>query len=308
MELDTNLPSWLQRNLAPRESFDPSPWLNEAFNQNVQRAKLPLQLQQYELANKQSQLAIEHQGIVNDVANQELNAYAEDLPKLRSYLENVSKSPNSALDVQPPMLRSQRAIQAVLQHQKMAADTALGATFMQDQIALTKEAAKVLALGIDPTPAMENGKWNRSALSDLALKATEDENMREIALRKAGTEWHNNLATGGNADIVLVEFDGNKFLKNTKTGALHPLEKHESKKNFIAKHISSWMKDNLWTADEAAKNLGEFYDKNLGSTETPTAPAAKSISIRVQKPDGTVGVIPATRLDEAIKAGWKKLE
>ncbi len=226
-ELNNQFPHWLESRFATHPGESP-PWLSSAIQTSMQhaerQAKMPLELQQMALRNKATQLEIEHQGIQNDVLNEEMNAYAEDLPILRDYLDTVSKTPGGSLVTPAPMLRSRKGIESVLQHQKMDADTILGKTMMEDQIALTKEAAKVLDAGIDPTPAFNNGRWDRSALSDLSLKAVEDTNMRAANLRKASNSWHydaqgNPITRAGNPPAAVATLEYRQKLKQQITDA-----------------------------------------------------------------------------------------
>lgn len=184
MPIDTSLPPWLQRNVAQKESFDPSPWLNEAFNQNVQRAKLPLQLQQYQLQNKELELQAEHQGLQNDILNQELDLQKEELPAFQAAIKSAASTPGGAVALNVPGFRSKKYNDLWLSRLKADAETAVGQTLIKDQVGLAVLAQKVAEQGVDPTPANINGKWDRSALTDLQLKAVEDENMRAANLRR----------------------------------------------------------------------------------------------------------------------------
>lgn len=203
MPLDTSVPPWLQRNLAPEQNK--GPWLAEQFSKGMeigmQMQRLPLQIQGMQLANKANALAVEHQGMLNDLQNQEMNNYAEDLPALRSYMESVAKTPGGSLAMTPPAFKSQRALAAVLQRQKMDADTAYGKAFMENQIELTKTAAVLRQKGYDVEQAQEvgpNGEltWNGSKLSELGNQAAEDAAIRAIELRKSGNEWRYDPITG----------------------------------------------------------------------------------------------------------------
>lgn len=158
--IDTSLPPWLQRNLAQKESFDPSPWLNEAFNQNVQRAKLPLQLQGYELQNKATQLAIEHQGIQNDLANQEMNNFAQDLPIYRSAIESASKLPGGSVSMQTPMFKSKQALTLWQERQKSDAATAFGQAIHQATIADVKAVTDAMRITGKKINVGPNGEFD----------------------------------------------------------------------------------------------------------------------------------------------------
>lgn len=223
MPIDTSPPPWLQRNWQPGQSFDPSPWLNAAFQQNIERQKLPLQLQQYALQNKASELAIEHQGMVNDEMNSELDAARQDQEVYKSALEEASKLPGGTLNMPPPPLKSKEYSKQWLQRQSMDAQTAFGKTLIQDQIELTKTANNLLAEGYDVTPAMTKGPngqtmWDRSKISEIGNLAAEDKSIRAIELRKAGTAWHydaqgNPIARAGNPPAAVATLEYRQKLK-----------------------------------------------------------------------------------------------
>lgn len=91
------------------------------------------------------------------------------------------------------------------------------------------------------------------------------------------------------ADVELVTYGGKQFLKNTVTGALHEVSKTVDRQQFIAAHLTSYLRDMPGgDADKAARELGDIYDKHLA----PAATAGTN-----QPPSGNAGFRydPATR-------------
>lgn len=89
--------------------------------------------------------------------------------------------------------------------------------------------------------------------------------------------------------VKLIE--GKKFLVNPKSGAVHEISKNITKREFIAQHVSNWVRDNPGiTPDEAATSLSQFYDKYLGESTEQNSPAQPS-----QSPKATLRYDPNTK-------------
>lgn len=203
---DLQAPGWLQRNWAPKEPFDPTPWLQERWNRQIQMQKLPLELQQMELANKAHALAIEHQGMMNDEFNGELNRYQEDLPALQSALADAQKRPGGTLEMQTPSFRSKKAMDLWSQRQKADAETAYGQALHQRSIEDMKTATKIMeVLGMD-VPRNEDGSINREMFTDLAQQADERKRLEDREDKAAGMEWHMEVARV-NAELNKLKSD-----------------------------------------------------------------------------------------------------
>ncbi len=117
---DLQAPAWLQRNWQPREPFDPTPWLQERYRRQQDAQILPLKLQQMELANKAAQLQIEHQGIENDIVNLDMNAYRDDLSRIRAFREATGGDPLKMAETPPPALFSAKGQQTLANQIKQA--------------------------------------------------------------------------------------------------------------------------------------------------------------------------------------------
>lgn len=147
MALDTQVPPWLERNWAPAQSFDPTPWLQERYSRQIDAQTIPLKIQGMQLQNQAAQLEIEHQGIANEQASLEMQQFRNDLPMLNEWFKSTEGDPVKLLKGPTPTVRSLRAQQQVLNARKMAADTTLGMAFVKDQTALSQTAATLMNEG-----------------------------------------------------------------------------------------------------------------------------------------------------------------
>lgn len=204
MDLNTEMPPWLQRNLAPGNHD--SPWLLDAFKTgmalNEQRQKLPLQIQEMELQNKAHKLAVDHQGMVNDQLNDEMDNYNEDLETLRASLSQAAKTPGGSIAMQAPTFRSKKAQEAWRQQQIIDAQTSYGQALHQRVIEESKIATE--AMGLVDAPILRpraDGTFDPDELQDAASKLRaykEHEKLKEIEAR---TAWHSSIGMGGNSTI-----------------------------------------------------------------------------------------------------------
>lgn len=176
-ELDTNVPPWLQRNLAFREPFDPTPWLQERYRRQVQAQTLPLQIQGMALQNQAHALAIQHQGMINEAAGIELMNDAKDVPILQDALARAAQTPGGSLSMSPPAFSGKRARDAWLNQQKMDADTVYGQSLKERIIDQTRRASEIMSKGgpmIRPGPDGTYNEQDLSAAGD-ALRVKEDQ-------------------------------------------------------------------------------------------------------------------------------------
>lgn len=186
---DLQAPGWLQRNWQPKEPFDPTPWLQERFKNEIIKAKLPLELQQMALHNKASQLSIEHQGIENDQLNKELDLYAADLPALRDWQDKMVDDPG----ISPPAVRSNQARAAIAAAQRNSLESNLGQAIHQQILDQTRGMAEIVKYTGRVLERMPNGLYDPKEYNE-ALKQAEDAKFaRDVALRKAGTDWHSSV-------------------------------------------------------------------------------------------------------------------
>lgn len=180
--IDTSLPPWLQRNFAERPGFDPSPWLNEAFTQNVERQKLPLQLQQYALQNKALELSTEHQGIQNDLLNQELELQKNELPTFRSALETASKTPGGTIAMQTPAFQSKKYMDLWQERQKADAATAYGQAIHQSTIDDVKAVTEAMRITGDVIKPLPDGTFDPTQKAAILKKANDEKLAQTQAL------------------------------------------------------------------------------------------------------------------------------
>lgn len=187
---DQEIPAWLQRNWAPKEPFDPTPWLQERFRRQVIQAKLPLELQQMELANKAAQLEIETRGLQNDLVNQEMNAYAQELPALREYMSQAEGTAGGAISLPPPAFRSKRAMAAIAERQKIDADTGYGIALNRTITEQTKNVAEWMPLAnmtIAPRPDGTFDPQQYALLGEMAAQAKQASELEQISVRSGGS-------------------------------------------------------------------------------------------------------------------------
>lgn len=172
-ELDTSPAPWLQRAWSPRETFDPTPWLQERYRRQVEQAKLPLELQGMALQNKAHELMIEHQGIQQDLLNQELNDFQQDLPAYRSAVETAAKTPGGSIAMQTPTFRSKKAMDLWTERQKADAQTAYGQAIHQATIDDIKAVTEATRLTGDVLTPSANGQFDPAAKAALLEKANQ---------------------------------------------------------------------------------------------------------------------------------------
>jgi hypothetical protein len=198
---DLQMPSWLQRNITPREPFDPTPWLQERYRRQIEAQKLPLQLQQMELANKAHALSMEHQGLQNNDFNQEMDAYQQDLPKLQEYVNGGRKGP-------PPAVFSKKGQQTILDWERADATSEFGKAQQQLRTEKVKNGTDIMRY-LQEQPADDPEvyanqlgraqKAKQSAAIDLAKARTSnygDVRNRQLAL---------NVEQAVNRDTVLKD-------------------------------------------------------------------------------------------------------
>lgn len=148
-ELDTSPAPWLQRAWSPRETFDPTPWLQERYRRQVEQAKLPLQLQGMALQNQAAQLQIEHQGIQNDLANEDLNAYRRDLPRIKDFGDMTKGDPLKMLETPPPQLESIQGQQILSNQIRQASQVGFAQRHQALETAKIAIATKAYEMGQD---------------------------------------------------------------------------------------------------------------------------------------------------------------
>lgn len=200
-ELDTNPPAWLQRNWAPRESFDPSPWLKQAYDRQIQQEKLPLELQGMALRNQAAQLVITHQGRSNDLL-------AKEQPELAKWItDQIGRPMAETLNDPGPGLLHPDMVQALNSYKAHIAQTTYGLATRQALIKQTQQASEVAdILGI-VVPRNEDGTFDQAQLADLSQQANE---AKMVAAQRARLEqiqtqtgWHTNAMGGiGSADAT----------------------------------------------------------------------------------------------------------
>ncbi len=285
-EMDTQIPGWLQRNWAPRETFDPTPWLQERYRRQQEAQVMPLKLQQMALQNKASELAVETQGLQNDLANQEMAFYQEDLPVLREAMAAANSVPGGATGMPVPQFRSRQAQAQWLQRQGMDAQLVFNKAFATDQIELTKTAAELTGKGYDVSAAQGEGpngtpRWDRAKLSEIANLAAEDASIRAIELRKAGL-----LGRGGAEYAPVIEeltYNGKKvpILVNPHTG------RYELLKNTPSPAAKAEISMNAARVKELYKAHDAISDKEprqlpFTTQRTPNADKRKAILEQIE--------------------------
>lgn len=191
-ELDTQMPGWLQRNIAPTQSFDPTPWLQERYKRQIQAQTLPLEIQHMTLQNQAQQLSIEHQGMVNNEMADEIQLANSEMPALQDYAKLRAQTPGGSLAVTPPAFRSKNSLAAVAQWQQEDARTSYGIAMHQSIIAqinnvtkLSQDAPDMAIPQIGP-----DGRFDQNEYQNYVAKAGQV--AQERLLGK--TEWHNQLA------------------------------------------------------------------------------------------------------------------
>lgn len=280
MELDTSIPPWLQRNLAPREPFDVTPWLQERYRRQVEQQKLPLQLQQMALQNEASRLGVEHQGIVNEMQGTQMMAYKDELPRFQQLVSETQGNPNAIINrvesFQSPVLQKQW-----LDLQTQAAKTQAGLAMLEG----TKQkwiAARELAAtpGVPPIQTDQAGnpseEWLASASQAKATfqqgineqrygwRWTVDEDGNLIPTQEMVAKIRANAVPGAKVVPEIMEFGGRKYLVNPKTGHSQLIDQRKSKSEFIQQNALKWARDSGMTPEDAAQSLSDFYDKTSG--------------------------------------------
>ena len=98
---------------------------------------------------------------------------------------------------------------------------------------------------------------------------------------------------------IVMKFGGKDFLVNPATGSSTELDKTVSKQQFVAQHLSGFMRDSLVDAQEAVKQLGQIYDTQLapmagaqGEGGTAGAPSPAPPILRYDPTSGKV--VPVT--------------
>lgn len=195
MPLDTQLPAWLQRNLAPREPFDPTPWLQERYRRNVAAQEIPLRLQHMALVNQSAQLDIAHQGMVNDVQADELRRVQDEQPLMAQWMKETQGRPDLILNSPAPSVMSQRNQQVILNARKMAADTAFGRAMALQETAKVQRLTHLVNRGgelPEPTKDPVTGAMTyRDADISAAERAVDEREQQQWMERiQAQTGWH----------------------------------------------------------------------------------------------------------------------
>lgn len=206
MDLDTSVPPWLQRNLAFREPFDPTPWLQERYRRQVQAQTLPLQIQGMALENQAHALAIQHQGMINEAAGIELMNDAKDVPVLQQALAKAAQTPGGSLSMSPPAFSGKRARDAWLNQQKMDADTVYGQSLKERIIDQTRRASEIMAKGgpmLRPGPDGTYNEQDLSAAGDALRQKEQQQELSMISARTAAEEAAKESAAKANLPLEL---------------------------------------------------------------------------------------------------------
>lgn len=192
MALDTQAPAWLQRQWTPRETFDPTPWLQDRYARQIDAQVIPLKIQGMQLQNQAEQLHIEHQAMQNEQAGMEMQDYKDQLPAAAEWFKKTRGNPQAMLDTPIPTgVTHPKLQQQILNAQQNAAQTTWGQTYQRQQIANTQLAAFLHTKGVDTTSAFQEGpfgpegpnKWDSAELaklSDQYLTADEKRQLRLI--------------------------------------------------------------------------------------------------------------------------------
>jgi hypothetical protein len=148
MPLDTNIPSWLQRNWAPRESFDPTPWLQEQYRRKIVEAELPGRIQAQALENQQRLMGIKLQA-------QQQELFSKDLASYHSWLETVGTDPAKIINSSPQLLTPQ-AQQLVLNQKKMASENQYLQAWQANHNKMAEAAAALTKEGFPIAPTIDD--------------------------------------------------------------------------------------------------------------------------------------------------------
>jgi hypothetical protein len=315
MPLDTNIPSWLQRNWAPRESFDPTPWLQEQYRRKVVEAELPHRIQRLALQNQADQIAIEQSAMETEFKSMELGQYQSELPVVNEWLKGTGGDPLKVLNNPVPSVVNPKLQQAILSAKKMAAESTYAQTVEKYQLGLTEAATKLVSKGKYIQPLVDQQGRASFDPADLAAAAEDLEaSDRDFILQRiaAQTEWHTQ-AGGVNGTPVTPQIvtlsDGTKLINNPKTGHFERLDKTLSRTQFIAQNVTKWMSDFMIdTEGEAADRLGKFYDEHIAKKAESAPPASPSEKVRVRHPDGRTGTIPSADLQRALTQGFQEVK
>lgn len=198
--LDTGIPPWLSHNWQPRETFDPTPWLQERYRRNVQAQTLPLQIQSMALQNQAQSLAIEHQGMLNDVQGMQLQQYQSEAPRLQELIKQYATDPvgmmNHVESFQSPVVQKQW-IDAQVQAAKTQAGLAAVEGMKQKWVAASRlldSPGNIPPMETDPRTGAPSDAW----LSQAA--AAKQEAVQKLWSLRVG--WHydefgNPIAGGG---------------------------------------------------------------------------------------------------------------
>lgn len=256
---DQQIPGWLQRNWQPNEPFDPTPWLQERFRREVIRAKLPLELQQLELANKANQLMIETKGLENDILNQEMDTYAKELPVYREWLTKVASTPGGAAVVPLPALNSKKLTALAADRLKMDADTTYGKAMSLRLIDETKRAGDAVAAGGPPPKRNPDGTFDPESLAESEAiarsikqqEAIEKEQMTEFTRAAARHQADVAFQPYKLQEIYMREMaEADARIKAEKAGAPHDLAMIRERAIAEAKARKEYAVDPALTAAE----------------------------------------------------------
>lgn len=224
MALETGIPPWLQRNWAPREPFDPTPWLQERYNRQIEAQKLPLQLQGLQLQNKSAQLAIQHQGMVNEVQGMELQEIEREQPQMEQWMRETGGNPDKILNLPTPAVTSTRNQQLLINAKKMAADSAFGRSLLMQETAKTQRLTALINRGgtlpepvKDPiTGAINYRDQDIAAAERIVDEREQTQRLAQIAAQNAG-KMGMSITTNPDGTMTFVQGPANALTVGSKT-------------------------------------------------------------------------------------------
>ena len=288
-EINASVPPWLQRNWEPKPSFDPSPWLQQAYKWNQDAQEVPLRVQGLALQNQAAQLAIAHQATENEVQGLQLQQYQAELPQMMDLRKQYANDPvglmNHNASFSSPVLQKQWI------DMQTAAAKSLAGIAATEQVKQKWVAARQLMLAPGAPEIQLDDQGNpTSEWIQAASLAKQEADMAKLAVS------HPDFTSRPAKIPVIMEFGGKKFLVNTATGHSTELDKTVNKQQFVTQHLSAFMHDSMVDSNEAAKQLGELYDTQIapmaGSQGAAVKPAASTPRLRYDPTSGKV--VPVT--------------
>lgn len=269
MPIDTRVPAWLERNWAPREAFDPTPWLQERYRRQERQQEISLRVQEFGVRKQELELAIQQKAMANEQASIEMSNYREELPLFSDWLKSTGGDPLKITSGPLPTLTNPKLMERAIAIRKQAADSRFVQARTKFATAQAEAAARFLEKGILVEPN-EDGTFDPEKLAAAGAELDRREQAQSIDLRKA------TLRDDITPEVRVIE--GKKFLVNPRTGAVHAIDKTITKQAFIAQHITQWLdQPGVMNEQDAAARLSQFYDTHIGPASSGASTGTNSV-------------------------------